>query len=290
MRQIKITKSITGRDSISLDRYLLEIAREKLLTTDEEANFAKRIKAGDNKALERLVRANLRFVVSVAKQYQHRGLSLPDLINEGNIGLIKAARRFDETKGFKFISYAVWWIRQSILHALNHESAMIRIPANRIGAINKMKKAYSSLEQEYEREPTAEELSKVLNVSPEEAEKTANTPGKVVSLDAPLVAMPEARALVESIDDPDSPSPEAVVLKESVSIDLRRVLSKLTEKESDILKMFYGVGVKHELNLDEIGHKYNLTKERVRQIKERAIKKLRQRKVGDIFKQTLQES
>lgn len=281
-------KSITRRDTASLDVYFAEIARQRLLEPEEEETLAKKAKAGDTAALDKLVCANLRFVVSVAKQYQHRGLSLSDLINEGNIGLIKAAKRFDETKGFKFISYVVWWIRQSILHALNMESATIRIPSNRIGAINKLNKAYSALEQKYERAPTAEELSQMMDISPRELHKTINTPGKMLSLDAPVVAFSEARILSESIHNPDSPSPDEGLMKESLSRDVEHALSKLSDKESSILKMFYGIGAKHEFNLDEIGYHYNLSKERVRQIKERAIKKLRQWKGKRVLQESLE--
>jgi RNA polymerase primary sigma factor len=274
MRQLKITKSITNRESASLDKYLQEIGKEELITAEEEVQLAKRIKEGDEEALEKLTRANLRFVVSVAKQYQNQGLSLPDLINEGNLGLIKAARRFDETRGFKFISYAVWWIRQSILQALAEQSRIVRLPLNQVGSLNKINKAYSKLEQEYEREPSTEELAEATDIPVEKVADTLRVSGKHISIDAPLIAGEES-TLVEVIPNSDSPSADAQLLKESLEREVERALSTLTERERDVIKLFYGIGVAHPLTLEEIGDKFNLTRERVRQIKEKAIRRLR---------------
>ncbi|HPQ09334.1 MAG TPA: sigma-70 family RNA polymerase sigma factor [Bacteroidia bacterium] len=274
MRQLKITKSITNRESASLDKYLQEIGKEELITAEEEVQLAKRIKEGDEEALEKLTRANLRFVVSVAKQYQNQGLSLPDLINEGNLGLIKAARRFDETRGFKFISYAVWWIRQSILQALAEQSRIVRLPLNQVGSLNKINKAYSKLEQEYEREPSTEELAEATDIPIEKVADTLRVSGKHISIDAPLIAGEES-TLVEVIPNSDSPSADAQLLKESLEREVERALSTLTERERDVIKLFYGIGVAHPLTLEEIGDKFNLTRERVRQIKEKAIRRLR---------------
>lgn len=274
MRQLKITKSITNRESASLDKYLQEIGKEELITAEEEVQLAKKIKEGDEEALEKLTRANLRFVVSVAKQYQNQGLSLPDLINEGNLGLIKAARRFDETRGFKFISYAVWWIRQSILQALAEQSRIVRLPLNQVGSLNKINKAYSKLEQEHEREPSTEELAEATDIPVEKVADTLRVSGKHISIDAPLVAGEES-TLVEVIPNSDSPSADAVLMKESLEREVERALSTLTERERDVIKLFYGIGVAHPLTLEEIGDKFNLTRERVRQIKEKAIRRLR---------------
>jgi len=274
MKQLKITKSITNRDSASLDKYLQEIGKEELLTAEEEVQLAKRIKEGDEEALEKLTRANLRFVVSVAKQYQNQGLSLPDLINEGNLGLIKAARRFDETRGFKFISYAVWWIRQSILQALAEQSRIVRLPLNQVGSLNKINKAYTKLEQEYEREPSTEELAEATDIPVEKVADTLRVSGKHVSIDAPLVAGEES-TLLEVLPNNDSPSADEQLLKESLQKEVERALSTLTERERDVIKLFYGIGVPHPLTLEEIGDKFNLTRERVRQIKEKAIRRLR---------------
>jgi len=277
MRQLKITKSITNRESASLDKYLQEIGKEELITAEEEVQLAKRIKEGDEEALEKLTRANLRFVVSVAKQYQNQGLSLPDLINEGNLGLIKAARRFDETRGFKFISYAVWWIRQSILQALAEQSRIVRLPLNQVGSLNKINKAYSKLEQEYEREPSTEEIAEATDIPVEKVADTLRVSGKHISIDAPLVAGEES-TLIEVIPNNDSPSADAELMKESLEREVERALDTLTERERDVLRLFYGIGVPHPLTLEEIGDKFNLTRERVRQIKEKAIRKLRSNK------------
>jgi RNA polymerase primary sigma factor len=274
MRQLKITKSITNRESASLDKYLQEIGKEELITAEEEVQLAKRIKEGDEEALEKLTRANLRFVVSVAKQYQNQGLSLPDLINEGNLGLIKAARRFDETRGFKFISYAVWWIRQSILQALAEQSRIVRLPLNQVGSLNKINKAYSKLEQEYEREPSTEEIAEATDIPVEKVADTLRVSGKHISIDAPLVAGEES-TLIEVIPNNDSPSADAELMKESLEREVERALDTLTERERDVLRLFYGIGVPHPLTLEEIGDKFNLTRERVRQIKEKAIRRLR---------------
>lgn len=274
MRQLKITKSITNRESASLDKYLQEIGKEELITAEEEVQLAKRIKEGDEAALEKLTRANLRFVVSVAKQYQNQGLSLPDLINEGNLGLIKAARRFDETRGFKFISYAVWWIRQSILQALAEQSRIVRLPLNQVGSLNKINKAYSKLEQEHEREPSTEELAEATDIPVEKVADTLRVSGKHISIDAPLIAGEES-TLLEVLPNQDSPSADAALMKESLEREVERALSTLTERERDVIKLFYGIGVAHPLTLEEIGDKFNLTRERVRQIKEKAIRRLR---------------
>lgn len=274
MRQLKITKSITNRESASLDKYLQEIGKEELITAEEEVQLAKKIKEGDEEALEKLTRANLRFVVSVAKQYQNQGLSLPDLINEGNLGLIKAARRFDETRGFKFISYAVWWIRQSILQALAEQSRIVRLPLNQVGSLNKINKAYSKLEQEHEREPSTEELAEATDIPVEKVADTLRVSGKHISIDAPLVAGEES-TLVEVLPNNDAPATDATLMKESLEREVERALATLTERERDVIKLFYGIGVAHPLTLEEIGDKFNLTRERVRQIKEKAIRRLR---------------
>lgn len=274
MRQLKITKSITNRESASLDKYLQEIGKEELITAEEEVQLAKRIKEGDEEALEKLTRANLRFVVSVAKQYQNQGLSLPDLINEGNLGLIKAARRFDETRGFKFISYAVWWIRQSILQALAEQSRIVRLPLNQVGSLNKINKAYSKLEQEHEREPSTEELAEATDIPIEKVADTLRVSGKHISIDAPLIAGEES-TLVEVLPNNDSPTADSTLMKESLEREVERALATLTERERDVIKLFYGIGVAHPLTLEEIGDKFNLTRERVRQIKEKAVRRLR---------------
>ena len=274
MRQLKITKSITNRESASLDKYLQEIGREELITAEEEVQLAKKIRDGDQRALEKLTRANLRFVVSVAKQYQNQGLSLPDLINEGNLGLIKAARRFDETRGFKFISYAVWWIRQSILQALAEQSRIVRLPLNQVGSLNKINKAFSKLEQEFEREPTSEELASLLDLPQDKIIDTMKVSGRHVSMDAPL-ASGEESTLMDVIVNGDSPRADAMLINESLSKEIDRALSTLTERERDVVKLFFGIGINHGLTLEEIGAKFDLTRERVRQIKEKAIRRLR---------------
>jgi RNA polymerase primary sigma factor len=274
MRQLKITKSITNRESASLDKYLQEIGREELINAEEEVKLAQRIKQGDQAALERLTRANLRFVVSVAKQYQNQGLSLPDLINEGNLGLIKAAQRFDETRGFKFISYAVWWIRQSILQALAEQSRIVRLPLNQVGSLNKINKAFSKLEQEFEREPSAEELAKILDIPEDKVADTMKVSGRHVSMDAPLV-QGEDNSLLDVLVNTDSPRADTSLMNESLQREIERSLATLTERERDVIKLFFGIGMNHGLTLEEIGAKFDLTRERVRQIKEKAIRRLR---------------
>ncbi|HIO67221.1 MAG TPA: RNA polymerase sigma factor RpoD/SigA [Flavobacteriales bacterium] len=274
MRQLKITKSITNRESASLDKYLQEIGREDLITAEQEVILAKRIKDGDQDALEQLTRANLRFVVSVAKQYQNQGLSLPDLINEGNLGLIKAGQRFDETRGFKFISYAVWWIRQSILQALAEQSRIVRLPLNQVGSLNKINKAFSRLEQSHEREPSPDELAEELEVSTEKVRDTMKVSGRHVSMDAPFVTG-EENSLIDVLENQDSPKADKSLLNESLQKEIERSLSTLTEKERDVVKYFFGIGMNHGLTLEEIGTKFDLTRERVRQIKEKAIRRLR---------------
>jgi len=286
MRQLKITKSITNRESASLDKYLQEIGREELITAEEEVHLAKKIKDGDQKALEKLTRANLRFVVSVAKQYQNQGLSLPDLINEGNLGLIKAAKRFDETRGFKFISYAVWWIRQSILQALAEQSRIVRLPLNQVGSLNKINKAYSKLEQEFEREPSAEELAEILDLPIDKVSDTMKVSGRHVSMDAPF-ANGEESSLLDVLVNHDSPKADMGLINESLSKEIDRALSTLTERERDVVKLFFGIGLNHGLTLEEIGDKFDLTRERVRQIKEKAIRRLRHSSRSKLLQQYL---
>ena len=283
MRQLKITKSITNRESASFEKYLQEIGKEELITAQEEVELARKIRTGDQKALEKLVRANLRFVVSVAKQYQTQGLSLPDLINEGNLGLIKAAKKFDETRGFKFISYAVWWIRQSIMQALAEQARIVRLPLNQLGAANKVKKAFSELEQKFEREPSAEELSQLLDLPMDKIANTMKMPGKHVSMDAPLV-QGEDSTLLDVIENSDSPGADSMLMNESLQKEINRSLATLSEREQDVIKMFYGIGIQHGLSLEEIGEKFDLTSERVRQIKEKAIKTLRQNSRNKLLK------
>ncbi len=274
MRQLKISKSITNRESASLDKYLQEIGREELVSVDEEVELAQRIKQGDQAALEKLTKANLRFVVSVAKQYQNQGLSLPDLINEGNLGLIKAAEKFDETRGFKFISYAVWWIRQSILQALAEQSRIVRLPLNQVGSLNKINKAYSKFEQENERKPSAEELAEKLDLPADKVQDTLRVSGRHVSVDAPFTDG-EENSLLDVLVNQDSPNADRGLINESLSREIERALSTLPERESDIVKSFFGIGCQ-EMTLEEIGEKFGLTRERVRQIKEKAIRRLRQ--------------
>lgn len=271
---MKIQKQFTNRESQSLDKYLQEIGKVELLAPEEEIDLAIRIKKNDNYALEKLVKANLRFVVSVAKQYQNQGLTLGDLINEGNLGLIKAAKRFDETRGFKFISYAVWWIRQSILQALAEQSRIVRLPLNRVGALNKIGKAYSSLEQEYEREPSASELAQELDMDVSEVSDHLKISGRHVSIDAPFTTGEENR-LLDVIENDDQPSPDAMLMNESLRSEIERVLSTLNERETEVLKLYFGINRDHALTLEEIGEMFNLTRERVRQIKEKAIRRLR---------------
>jgi RNA polymerase primary sigma factor len=273
MRQLKITKSITNRESASLDKYLQEIGKEELITVEEEVELAQRIKKGDQAALEKLTRANLRFVVSVAKQYQNQGLSLPDLINEGNLGLIKAAEKFDETRGFKFISYAVWWIRQSILQALAEQSRIVRLPLNQVGSLNKINKAYSKFEQEHERRPSAEELAETLDLPADKVADTMRVSGRHVSVDAPFVDG-EDNSLLDVLVNSDSPNADRSLIQESLSREIHRALATLTERESDIVRLFFGIGCQ-EMTLEEIGERFGLTRERVRQIKEKAIRRLR---------------
>jgi RNA polymerase primary sigma factor len=274
MRQLKITKSITNRESASLDKYLQEIGREELINAEEEVILAKKIREGDQAALEKLTKSNLRFVVSVAKQYQNQGLSLPDLINEGNLGLIKAARRFDETRGFKFISYAVWWIRQSILQALAEQARIVRLPLNQVGSLNKINKAFSKLEQEFERTPSAEELAEILELPEDKVADTMRVSGRHVSMDAPFV-QGEENTLLDVLVNHDSPRADTALISESLQREIERSLSTLTDRERDVIKLFYGIGFNHEFTLEEIGDKFDLTRERVRQIKEKAIKRLK---------------
>ncbi|MEK6650885.1 MAG: sigma-70 family RNA polymerase sigma factor [Bacteroidota bacterium] len=271
---MKISKQYTNRESQSLDKYLQEIGKVELLVPQEEIDLARRIKKGDQKALEKLTKANLRFVVSVAKQYQNQGLSLGDLINEGNLGLIKAAKRFDETRGFKFISYAVWWIRQSILQALAEQSRIVRLPLNRVGALNKIGKAFSTLEQEFEREPSASELAEELDMSLFEVSDTLKISGRHLSMDAPF-AQGEDNRLLDVIQDSRQPSPDSGLMEESLREEVRRALNTLSEREAQVIRLYFGLDQEHSLTLEEIGEKFNLTRERVRQIKEKAIRRLR---------------
>ena len=273
MRQLKITKSITNRESASLDKYLQEIGKEDLITVEEEVELAQRIRKGDQRALEKLTRANLRFVVSVAKQYQNQGLSLPDLINEGNLGLIKAAEKFDETRGFKFISYAVWWIRQSILQALAEQSRIVRLPLNQVGSLNKINKAFSRFEQEHERRPSPDELAETLDLPAEKVADTLRVSGRHISVDAPFVEG-EDNSLLDVLVNDDSPVADKTLINESLSTEVERALATLTERERDIIRLFFGINCQ-EMTLEEIGEKFGLTRERVRQIKEKAIRRLR---------------
>jgi RNA polymerase primary sigma factor len=282
MRQLKITKSITNRENASLDKYLQEIGREDLITVEEEVELAQRIRKGDQKALEKLTRSNLRFVVSVAKQYQNQGLSLPDLIDEGNLGLIKAAEKFDETRGFKFISYAVWWIRQSILQALAEQSRIVRLPLNQIGSLNKISKALAKFEQENERKPSPEELSEKLDIPIEKIADTMKISGRHTSIDAPFVEG-EDNSLLDVLVNDDSPVADNTLMHESLRKEIDRALSTLTERESEIIKMFFGIGCQ-EMTLEEIGDNFGLTRERVRQIKEKAIRRLRQSNKSKLLK------
>ena len=285
MRQLKITKSITNRESASLDKYLQEIGKEDLITVEEEVELAQRIKKGDQEALEKLTKANLRFVVSVAKQYQNQGLSLPDLINEGNLGLIKAAEKFDETRGFKFISYAVWWIRQSILQALAEQSRIVRLPLNQVGSLNKINKAFARFEQEHERTPSAEELANELELPKEKVTDTLRVAGRHISVDAPF-ADGEDNSLLDVLVNADSPNADRGLINESLATEVERALEILTEREGDIIRYFFGIGCS-EMTLEEIGEKFDLTRERVRQIKEKAIRKLRQSARSSVLKSYL---
>ena len=285
MRQLKITKSITNRESASLDKYLQEIGKEELITVEEEVELAQRIKKGDQAALEKLTRANLRFVVSVAKQYQNQGLSLPDLINEGNLGLIKAAEKFDETRGFKFISYAVWWIRQSILQALAEQSRIVRLPLNQVGSLNKINKAFSKFEQENERKPSPEELADSLDLPADKVADTLRVSGRHVSVDAPFVDG-EDNSLLDVLVNNDSPNADKSLIQESLAREIHRALATLTERESDIIRLFFGIGCQ-EMTLEEIGERFGLTRERVRQIKEKAIRRLRHTSRSKLLKSYL---
>ncbi len=286
MRQLKITKSITNRDSHSLEKYLQDIGKEGLITADDEVELAQKIRAGDDRALDKLVRANLRFVVSVAKQYQNQGLSLPDLINEGNLGLIKAAQKFDETRGFKFISYAVWWIRQSILQALAEQSRIVRLPLNQVGSLNKINKAFARLEQEFERMPSADEIAASLDLPADKVADSIKVSGRHVSVDAPLKDG-EDGSLLDLIVNNDSPVADRALMQESLLAEITRSLATLTPKEQEVLTLFYGIGIKSSWTLDEIGDKFDLTRERVRQIKEKAIRKLRNSSRNQLLKSYL---
>ncbi len=274
MRQLKIVKSITNRNTASLDKYLQEIGREELITAEEEVQLARRIKAGDEQALEKLTKANLRFVVSVAKQYQNQGLSLPDLINEGNVGLIKAARRFDETRGFKFISYAVWWIRQSILQALAEQSRIVRLPLNQVGSLNKIRKVSTKLEQKFERRPSSKEIANEMDVSEQKIDTAMKISTRSVSMDAPIIPDEDTK-LIDMMAPADSKGTDEELMQESLRHEIERSLSTLSEKERDVINLYYGIGMNHGLTLEEIGAKFDLTRERVRQIKEKAIRRLR---------------
>jgi len=274
MRQLKITKSITNRESQSLEKYLQEIGKVDLITPEEEVILAKKIREGDQRALEKLTKANLRFVVSVAKQYQNQGLTLSDLINEGNLGLIKAAKRFDETRGFKFISYAVWWIRQSILQALAEHSRIVRLPLNRVGSLNKIGKAFSQLEQQYERDPSVDELAEMLEVSRDEVESTMSISGRHISMDAPFV-QGEENTLLDVLINEDAPKSDGILMQESLANEIDRSLATLTERQREVIKLYFGIGMDHGMSLEDIGEKFDLTRERVRQIKDKALKRLR---------------
>ncbi len=286
MRQLKITKQVTNRETASLDKYLQEIGKVELITADEEVELAQRIRQGDKIALEKLTKANLRFVVSVSKQYQNQGLSLPDLINEGNLGLIKAAQRFDETRGFKFISYAVWWIRQSILQALAEQSRIVRLPLNKIGSINKINKTYARLEQEFEREPNAEEIAEALDITESEVKESMKNAGRHVSMDAPLV-QDEDNNMYDVLKSDEVITPETELLYESLRKEIDRAISTLTPREADVVRLYFGLNGSHPMTLEEIGEKFDLTRERVRQIKEKAIRRLKHTSRSKILKSYL---
>ena len=283
MRQLKITKQVTNRETASLDKYLQEIGKVDLITAEEEVELAQRIKAGDQIALEKLTKANLRFVVSVAKQYQNQGLTLPDLINEGNLGLIKAAQRFDETRGFKFISYAVWWIRQSILQALAEQSRIVRLPLNKIGSINKINKTFAFLEQAHERAPSAEEIAKELDMTITDVKESLKNSGRHVSMDAPLVEGEDSN-LYDVLNSGESPNPDKTLLHESLRTEIERALETLTPREADVVRLYFGLGNQHPMTLEEIGETFDLTRERVRQIKEKAIRRLKHTSRSKILK------
>jgi len=286
MRQLKITKQVTNRETASLDKYLQEIGKVELITAEEEVELARRIKAGDKDALEKLTKANLRFVVSVSKQYQNQGLSLPDLINEGNLGLIKAAQRFDETRGFKFISYAVWWIRQSILQALAEQSRIVRLPLNKIGSINKINKAYAKLEQQHEREPDVQEIAEMLEIPESEVKESIRNSGRHISMDAPLI-QDEENTLYDVLRSDETNTPERELMVESLRKEIDRAISTLTPRESDVVRLYFGLNSKHPMTLEEIGEKFDLTRERVRQIKEKAIRRLKHTSRSKILKSYL---
>ena len=275
MRQLKISKQITNRETASLDMYLQDIGRVELISAQDEVELAKRIRSGDQRALDKLVKANLRFVVSVSKQYQNQGLSLPDLINEGNLGLIKAAQRFDETRGFKFISYAVWWIRQSILQALAEQSRIVRLPLNKIGAINKINKTASRLEQELEREPSYQEISEAIEMMPEEISDTMRNNSRHLSMDAPLSANDDGGNMYDLLSNEASHNPDKGLMGESLQLEIYRALGTLSEREADVIKLYFGIGGKHPHSMEEIAEKFDLTRERVRQIKEKAVRRLK---------------
>ena len=283
MRQLKITKQVTNRETASLDKYLQEIGRVDLITAEEEVELAQKIKAGDEKALDKMTKANLRFVVSVAKQYQNQGLTLPDLINEGNLGLIKAAKRFDETRGFKFISYAVWWIRQSILQALAEQSRIVRLPLNKIGSINKINKTYAFLEQSHERPPSAEEIANELDMTINDVKESMKNSGRHVSMDAPLVEGEDSN-LYDVLRSGESPNPDKELIHESLRTEIERALETLTPREADVIKLYFGLGNHHPMTLEEIGETFDLTRERVRQIKEKAIRRLKHTSRSKILK------
>ena len=283
MRQLKITKQVTNRETASLDKYLQEIGKVGLISADEEVELAQRIKAGDQRALDKLTKANLRFVVSVAKQYQNQGLTLPDLINEGNLGLIKAAQRFDETRGFKFISYAVWWIRQSILQALAEQSRIVRLPLNKIGSINKINKKYAELEQLNERAPSAEEIAQELDMTEEDVKESLKNSGRHISMDAPLVEGEDSN-LYDVLKSGESPNPDRELMTESLRIEIERALQTLTPREADVIRLYFGLGGQHAMTLEEIGETFDLTRERVRQIKEKAIRRLKHTSRSKILK------
>ena len=283
MRQLKITKQVTNRETASLDKYLQEIGKVGLISADEEVELAQKIKAGDQRALDKLTKANLRFVVSVAKQYQNQGLTLPDLINEGNLGLIKAAQRFDETRGFKFISYAVWWIRQSILQALAEQSRIVRLPLNKIGSINKINKKYAELEQLNERAPSAEEIAQELDMTEEDVKESLKNSGRHISMDAPLVEGEDSN-LYDVLKSGESPNPDRELMNESLRIEIERALQTLTPREADVIRLYFGLGGQHTMTLEEIGETFDLTRERVRQIKEKAIRRLKHTSRSKILK------
>jgi len=286
MRQLKIAKQVTNRDTASLDKYLQEIGRVELVTADEEVELARRIKEGDHAALEKLVKANLRFVVSVSKQYQNQGLSLSDLINEGNLGLIKAALRFDETRGFKFISYAVWWIRQSIMQSIAEQGRIVRLPLNKIGSINKINRTFSSLEQVFEREPSITEIAEAMELSENDVKESLQNSGKHVSMDAPLVDG-EDGSLYDVVKSDESPEPDLKLMKDSLSKEIDRTLQTLAPREADVVRMFFGLNGNHAMTLEEIGEKFDLTRERVRQIKEKALRRLKHQTKSKLLKSYL---